>query len=68
MRMNERPRFCQIVVTATASSARSGLSRIGGWGSMPSHGSSPTCGFISVPKMTDATATDVATVDEKIVR
>ena len=35
---------------------------------MPSHGSSPTCGFINVPKMTAATATDVATVDEKKVR
>ena len=34
----------------------------------PSHGSSPTDGFISVPKITAATATDVATVDEKKVR
>ncbi len=34
----------------------------------PSHGSRPTCGFISVPKITAATATDVATVDEKNVR
>ena len=28
----------------------------------------PTCGFSNVKKMTDAAATDVATVDEKIVR
>ena len=35
---------------------------------IPSHGSRPTDGFISVPKITAATATDVATVDEKIVR
>ena len=35
---------------------------------MPSQGSRPTCGLNSVPKITDATATDVATVDEKIVR
>ena len=35
---------------------------------MPSHGSNPTIGLNSVTKITDATATDVATVDEKIVR
>ena len=45
-----------------------GLFRIGGEASIPSHGSKPTCGLSSVPKITDATATEVATVDEKIVR
>ena len=68
MRMNVSPRVCQIVVTATASSAQSGFCRIGGSVVSPSHGSRPTCGFISVPKITAATATDVATVDEKKVR
>ena len=56
------------VVTATAGSAHVVFCRIGGWVVIPSHGSKPTCGFIRVPKMTAATATDVATVDEKIVR
>ena len=39
-----------------------------GCGSMPIQGSSPTTGLNSVPKITAATATEVATVDEKIVR
>ncbi len=62
------PSVCQIVMIATPMSARSGFSRIGGFGLMPSHGRRPTTGLNSVPKITDATATDVATVDEKIVR
>ena len=63
-----RPSVCHTVVTATAIRAHDGFCRIGGSVVMPSHGSSPTCGFINVPKMTAATATDVATVDEKKVR
>ena len=51
-----------------AASAHVGFSRIGGRGLMPSHGRRPTTGLNNVPKMTEATATDVATVDEKIVR
>ena len=66
--MNVSPSVCQIVMIATPSSARSGFSRIGGSGLIPSQGSSPTTGLNSVPKITDATATEVATVDEKIVR
>ena len=58
--MKESPRFCQIVVTATARSAYFGLSRIDGFVVMPSHGSSPTWGLSRVPKITDATATEVA--------
>src|SRR5450759_5452206 len=68
MRMKLRPRFCQIVAKATAGSAQLGLSRIAGVGLIPSQGRSPTWGFMSVPKITEATATDVATVEEKIVR
>ena len=41
---------------------------MGGLGSIPSHGSNPTIGLNSMLKMTAATATEVATVDEKIVR
>src|ERR1700683_3959932 len=68
IKMKLSPRFCQIVVTATAGRARVGLLRIAGLGLMPSHGKSPTSGLIRVPKTTDATATDVAIVDEKMVR
>ena len=35
---------------------------------MPSQGSRPTTGFISVPKTTAATATELTTVEEKIMR
>ena len=62
------PSVCHTVTTATAISAQSGFCRTVGLVVSPSHGSSPTCGFISVPKITAATATDVATVDEKNVR
>ena len=68
MMMNDRPRNCQIVMTATAGSAHVVLSSAGGVGLIPSHGSSPTTGLSSVPKTTDATATDETTVDEKIIR
>src|SRR5688500_7447222 len=66
IRMKLSPRFCQIVVTATATSAHDGLFKNGGSGWMDL--SRPTCGLSRVPKITDATATEVATVDEKIVR
>ena len=66
--MNVSPSVCQTVMTATATSAHVGFCRIVGLVVSPSHGSSPTCGFISVPKITAATATEVATVDEKSVR
>src|SRR5207248_7857843 len=68
IRMNVRPSVCHTVVTDTATRAHEGFWRMGGLELMPSHGSSPTCGSSNVPKITDATATDVATVDEKIVR
>src|SRR5262245_42307873 len=82
IRMKLSPRFCQIVVTATATSATDGMKlRITGrlmlmigsgfWridGSVWMPCSNPTCGLSSVPKITAATATDVATVDEKNVR
>src|SRR2546421_10831942 len=84
IKMKLRPRFCQIVVTATATSATDGIMlritgrcrsmtgdafwRMDGSVLMPSHGSRPTCGFSRVPKITEATATEVATVEEKSVR
>src|SRR5262245_7935758 len=68
IRMNVSPSVCHTVTTATAGNAHVGFWRIGGWVVMPSHGSRPTEGLNSVPKMTAATATDVATVDEKKVR
>ena len=66
--MNVRPSVCQTVTSATAPSARSGFSMIGGVGFTPSHGSRPTIGLNNIEKITAATATEVATVDEKIVR
>src|SRR6266536_400275 len=84
IRMKLRPRFSQIVVTATATSATDGIKlritgrfrsmigdgfwRMDGSVLMPSHGSRPTCGFSRVPKITEATATEVATVEEEKVR
>ena len=68
MMMNESPRNCQTVISATAGSAQVVFSSAGWVGLMPSHGSSPTTGFISVPKTTEATATEVTTVEEKIIR
>ena len=44
------------------------FSSVGGVGLMPSQGSSPTTGFSSVPKTTEATATELTTVEEKITR
>ena len=35
---------------------------------MPSQGSSPTTGLSSVPNTTEATATELTTVEEKITR
>ena len=82
IRMKLKPRFCQIVVTATAVNETEGMKlRITGrlmsmrgdgfWrmdGSVWMPCNSPTCGLSSVPKMTAATAIDVATVEEKNVR
>ena len=68
--MNVSPSVCQIVMTATAEQ-RPGRGSAGsaGCGLMPEprQQTRPT-GFNSVPKITAATATDVATVDEKNVR
>ena len=47
MMMNERPTNCQTAITATAGSAHVEFCSTDGWGLMPSHGSSPTTGFIS---------------------
>ena len=68
MMMKVSPRNCQMVISATAGSAHVVLSSAGGVGLMPSHGSSPTTGFSSVPKTTEATATELTTVEEKITR
>ena len=37
-------------------------------GLMPNQGSRPTTGFMRVPKTTEATATELTTVEEKIMR
>jgi hypothetical protein len=55
-------------MSETAGRAHVGFSRMAGCGLMPSHGSRPTTGSISVPNTTAATATDVTTVEEKISR
>src|SRR5215204_3895315 len=82
IRMKLKPRLCQIVITATAVNATDGMklritgrlmSMIGSgfWrieGSVWMPCSNPTWGLRSVPKITDATAIDVATVDEKNAR
>src|ERR1039457_4030331 len=68
MMMNERPKNCQIVMSATDGSAKVVFSSNGGVGLMPSHGRRPTMGFMSVPNTTAATATELTTVDEKIMR
>src|SRR5437763_1043855 len=68
IRMKVSPSVCHTVVTATATSAQCGFCRIVGLVVRPNQGSRPTDGFINVPKITAATATDVATVDEKSVR
>ena len=58
--MNDRPRFCQIDDSDTPNSARSGsFSQL--------TLSTPVCEFNRTKKRTEATATDVATVEEKIV-
>src|SRR5580692_10707137 len=68
MMMKDKPRNCQMVITATAGRAQVELSSAGGLGLMPSHGSRPTTGLSSVPKTTEATATELTTVEEKIMR
>ena len=68
MMMNESPRNCQMVMSATEGRAQVVLSRAGGVGLMPSQGSNPTTGLSSVPKTTEATATELTTVEEKITR
>ena len=68
MMMKDSPRNCQIVMSATEGRAHVVLSRAGGLGLMPSQGSRPTTGLSRVPKTTDATATELTTVDEKIIR
>src|SRR3984957_3395815 len=65
MMMKDSPRNCQMVMTATAGRAQVVFSRVGGEGLIPNHGSSPTTGFMRVPKTTEATATELTTVDEK---
>ena len=68
MMMKDRPRNCQMVMSATEGRAHVVLSSAGGVGSMPSQGSSPTTGLSSVPNTTEATATELTTVEEKITR
>ena len=57
-----------MVISATAGSAHVVLSSAGGFGLMPSQGRSPTTGLSRVPKTTEATATELTTVEEKIIR
>ena len=57
-----------MVMSATAGRAQVELSSAGGVGLMPSQGSSPTTGLSSVPKTTEATATELTTVEEKMTR
>ena len=57
-----------MLMSATEGSAQVVLSSAGGFGLIPSQGSSPTTGLSRVPKMTEATATELTTVEEKINR
>src|ERR1700722_2244817 len=68
MMMKERPRNCQMVMIATAGRAQVELSSAGGVGLMPSQGNSPTTGLSRVPNTTEATATELTTVEEKMTR
>ena len=68
MMMKASPRNCQMVIRATEGRAHVVLSSAGGLGLIPSHGRRPTTGFSNVPKTTEATATELTTVDEKIMR
>ena len=69
--MKVMPRFCQTVVAATANSAVL-LSSSHWTGSWPidfrNWFTIPIDGWNRTSQMSDATATEVATVDEKIVR
>ena len=55
-------------MTPIASIAQVGLWRMGGLGLMPSQGRRPSTGFMKVPKMTAATATELTAVVAKMVR
>ena len=72
MRMKVSPRFCQTVVAATATARCCSSSSHWTGSSWPIGARNwlnrPIDGWNSISQMTDATATDVATVDEKIVR
>src|SRR5580704_15005920 len=68
MMMKDSPRNCQMVMRATDGRAQVVLSSAGGVGLIPSQGSKPTTGLSRVPKMTEATATELTTVEEKINR
>ncbi len=57
-----------MVMRATEGSAQVVLSSAGGVGLMPSQGNRPTTGLSRVPKTTEATATELTTVEEKITR
>src|SRR4051794_6266418 len=64
--MNESPSDCQIVTAQIAGSAHVGLSVTPPWPMRSCQ--KPMIGFVNEKKITEATAIDVATVDEKIVR
>src|ERR1700733_1789058 len=68
MMMKDRPRNCQMEISATAGRAHVVLSSAGGLGLIPSQGRKPTTGLSKVPKITEATATELTTVEEKITR
>src|SRR3984885_10588694 len=68
MMMKDRPRNCQMEINATAGSAHVVLSSAGGLGLIPSQGKRPTTGLSRVPKITEATATELTTVEEKMTR
>ena len=65
---NDRPRFCQIDDSDTPNIAVDGFSRIA-WSPNPGTPPwyTPICWLMSTRNTTDATAADVAMVDEKIV-
>ncbi len=67
--MKAKPRFCQMLTVATAGRAQVGFPRIPTPPRCPiQYENSPVVGSRRVKNITDATATEVAIVEEKIVR
>src|SRR5271154_7053983 len=68
MMMKASPKNCQMEMAATDGRAQVVFSSKGGLGLMPSQGKRPTIGFMRVPNTSEATATELTTVDEKMTR